>query len=72
MAFFILTRFVLVNNSCAFVETPSQGNFSLASRLTTVSLDTYVASLVWPDCYFLQGVYRFHFYMAFIAFSESD
>ena len=39
MAFFILTRFVLVKYSRAFVERPSQGTSSLASRLTTVSLD---------------------------------
>ena len=39
MAFFILTRFVLVKYSCAFVERPSQGTSSLASRPTTVSLD---------------------------------
>ena len=39
MAFFILTRLVLVKYSCAFVERPSQGTFSLASQLTTVSLD---------------------------------
>ena len=37
MAFFILTRFVLVKYSRAFVERPSQGTSS--SRLTTVSLD---------------------------------
>ena len=37
MAFFILTRFVLVK----YVERPSQGTSSLASRLTTVSLDIY-------------------------------
>ena len=36
MAFFILTRFVLVKYSHAFVERPSQGT---SSRLTTVSLD---------------------------------
>ena len=41
MAFFILTRFVLVKYSRAFVERPSQGTSSLASRLTTVSLDIY-------------------------------
>ena len=41
MAFFILTRFVLVKYSRAFVERPSQGTSSLALRLTTVSLDTY-------------------------------
>ena len=39
MAFFILTRFVLVKYSRVFVERPSQGTSSLASRLTTVSLD---------------------------------
>ena len=39
MAFFILTRFVLVKYSRAFIERPSQGTSSLASRLTTVSLD---------------------------------
>ena len=39
MAFFILTRFVLVKYSRAFVERPLQGTSSLASRLTTVSLD---------------------------------
>ena len=39
MAFFILTWFVLVKYSRAFVERPSQGTSSLASRLTTVSLD---------------------------------
>ena len=41
MAFFVLTRFVLVKYSRAFVERPSQGTSSLASRLTTVSLDIY-------------------------------
>ena len=39
MAFLILTRFVLVKYSRAFVERPSQGTSSLASQLTTVSLD---------------------------------
>ena len=42
MAFFILTRFVLVKYSRAFVERPSQGTPPLASRLTTVSLDIYI------------------------------
>ena len=42
MAFFILTRFVLVKYSHAFVDRPSQGTSSLASRLTTVSLDIYI------------------------------
>ena len=39
MAFFILTRFVLVKYSRALVERTSQGTSSLVSRLTTVSLD---------------------------------
>ena len=39
MVFFVLTRFVLVKYSRAFVERPSQGTSSLASRLTTVNLD---------------------------------
>ena len=39
MAFFILTGFVLVKYSRAFVKRPSQGTSSLASQLTTVSLD---------------------------------
>ena len=39
MAFFILTKFVLVKYSRAFVKRPSQGTSSLASQLTTVSLD---------------------------------
>ena len=39
MVFFVLARFVLVKYSRAFVERPSQGTSSLASRLTTVSLD---------------------------------
>ena len=39
MAFFLLTRFVLVKYSRAFVERPSQGTSSLALQLTTVSLD---------------------------------
>ena len=42
MVFFILARFVLVKYSRAFVERLSQGASSLASRLTTVSLDMYV------------------------------
>ena len=45
MAFFILTRFVLVKYSRAFVERPSQGTSSLASRLTTVSLDIWMGKL---------------------------
>ena len=43
MAFFALTRFVLVKYSCAFIKRPSQGTSSLASGLTTVSLD-YIAA----------------------------
>ena len=39
MALFVLTWFVLVKYSRAFVERLSQGTSSLASRLTTVSLD---------------------------------
>ena len=39
MAFFILTRFVLVKYSRVFIERPLQGTSSLALRLTTVSLD---------------------------------
>ena len=53
MAFFILTRFVLVKYSRAFVERPSQGTSSLASRLTTVSLDMYVCCMhviIWYVC----------------------
>ena len=46
MAFFILTRFVLVKYSRAFVERPSQATSSLASRLTTVSLDDQLPTLV--------------------------
>ena len=46
MAFFILTRFVLVKYSRVFVERPLQGTSSLASRLTTVSLDIVRFSLV--------------------------
>ena len=42
MVFFILTRFILVKYSRAFVERPSQGTSSLTSRLTTVSLDIYI------------------------------
>ena len=42
MAFFILTRFFLVKYSRAFVERLSQGTSSLASRITTVSLDIYI------------------------------
>ena len=39
MVFFVLTRFFLVKYSRVFVERPSQGTSSLASRLTTVSVD---------------------------------
>ena len=44
MAFFIVTRFGLVKYSCAFVKRPSQGTSSLASQLTTVSLDVAIAT----------------------------
>ena len=43
MVFFVLARFVPVKYSRAFVERPSQGTSSLASRLTTVSLDLRIA-----------------------------
>ena len=42
MAFFILTRFVLAKYSRAFIKRPSQGTSSLASRLTTMSLDNEI------------------------------
>ena len=45
MAFFILTRFVLVKYSRAFVKRPSQGTSSLALQLTTVSLESLDAAL---------------------------
>ena len=55
--FFILTRFVLVKYSRAFVERPSQGTSSLASQPTTVSLDMhqpapscFIASLAFNPC----------------------
>ena len=38
--FFILTRFVLVKYLRAFIKRPSEGSSFLASRLTTMSLDT--------------------------------
>ena len=44
MAFYILTRFVVAKYSCAFVERRLQRTSSLASRLTTVSLD--ITSLI--------------------------
>ena len=50
MVFFVLTKFVLVKYSRAFVERPSQGTSSLASRLTTVSLD-----------YWYEATYVFHY-----------
>ena len=53
MGFFILTRFVLVKYSRAFIERPSQGTSSLASRLTTVSLDyiySYILILTSRQC----------------------
>ena len=40
MAFFILTRFVLVKYSRVFVERPPQGTSSLALQLATVDLDS--------------------------------
>ena len=42
IAFFNLTRFVLVKYSLAFVKRPSRDTSSLASRLTTVSLDIHI------------------------------
>ena len=48
MAFFILTRFVLVKYSRAFVERPSQGT---SLRLTTVSLDTYIYIYIYVYIY---------------------
>ena len=51
MVFFILTMFVLVKYSCAFVERPSQGTSSLASRLTTVSLDIYIYIYIYVALY---------------------
>ena len=44
MTFCILTRFVLVKYSRAFVERPLQGTSSLALQLTTVSLDVILSS----------------------------
>ena len=41
--------FVLVKYSCAFVERPSQDTSSLASRLTTVCLDTLWLMLYFAD-----------------------
>ena len=41
-------RFVLVKYSRAFVERPSQGTSSLASRLTTVSLDMTFLNGIMP------------------------
>ena len=49
MAFFISTRFILVKYSCAFVERPSQGTSSLASRLTTTSLDIYIYIYIYSN-----------------------
>ena len=45
MAFFVLTRFFLVKYSRAFVLRPSQGTSSLASQLTTVSLDICMSEM---------------------------
>ena len=46
MVIFILTRFILVKYSRAFIERPSQDTSSLASRLTTISLDMKFVSSV--------------------------
>ena len=51
MVFFVLARFVLVKYSRAFVERPSQGTSSLASRLTTVSLDSYIRTSTYVCMY---------------------
>ena len=52
MAFFILTRFVLVKYSRAFVERPSPGTSSLVLQLTTVSLDICICDWLYenPPC----------------------
>ena len=42
MALLILTKFVSVKYSHAFVKSPSQGTSYLASRLTTMSLNTLI------------------------------
>ena len=52
MAFFILTRFVLVKYSRAFVERPLQGTSSLAAQLTTVSLDSSSVKIYVINKYF--------------------
>ena len=67
MEFFILARFVHVKCSRAFVVRPLQGTSSLASRLTTVSLDnmnSYQSLLfsskcteyVKPSCHIIQNL----------------
>ena len=45
---FYFNKVVLVKYSCAFVERPSQGTSSLASQLTTVSLDVLIFQLHHP------------------------
>ena len=58
MAFFILTRLVLVKYSHAFVERPSQGtSSSLASRLTTASLDININIYIYIYIY-ISGVWN--------------
>ena len=54
MAFFISTRFVLVKYSGAFVERPLQGTSSLASQLTTMSLDLYIYIYLYRRLAFLR------------------
>ena len=61
MVFFVLARFVLVKYSRAFVERPSQGTSSLASRLTTVSLDSY---------YLFMDFYHMHVFQMPISYCE--
>ena len=50
MAFFILTMFVFVKYSRAFVKRLLQGTSSLASQLTTASLDICIAKQKHPRC----------------------
>ena len=45
MTFIISTRLVLVKYSRAFIKRLSQGTSSLASQLTTMSLDIYANKL---------------------------
>ena len=56
MVFFVLARFVLVKYSRAFVERPSQGTSSLASRLTTVSLDIYYIYVIYSNYAHLRNI----------------